>query len=168
MLTSLSAPLSYKGLAHNRFTSMTGMHKAANQRTYRANCKYGMHFAIGRHSHPVTWMLRIQRGQFMRFKGSQEFEEFWGQLQDESSRGLSIVVAAFFDEKLGSMLGQPNGTFHSRINNALAAGVLTQNECHDLHVIRDLRNAFAHNLRDNYFDIPKSQKVDSLRLGGSP
>lgn len=102
----------------------------------------------------------------MRFKGSQEFEEFWSLLQDESPRGLSIVVAAYFDEKLGSMLGQPNGSFDSRINNALAVGVLTRNEHHDLHVIRKLRNVFAHKLKDNNFDTAKSQQVDSLKTWG--
>ena len=110
--------------------------------------------------------LCVQRGHIMRFKGSEEFEEFWSLLQEETPRGLSIVVAAFFDEKLGSMLGQPKGSFDSRINNGLAVGLLTQNEYDDLHEIRKLRNAFAHNLRANNFDVAKTQKVNSLKTWG--
>jgi hypothetical protein len=99
----------------------------------------------------------------MRFKGSPEFEEFWSLLESESPRCLTIVVAAYFDEKLGDLLNQPKGSFDSRINNALADGLLTQNEHDDLHEIRNLRNAFAHNLRDNSFDAAKSQQVNSLK-----
>jgi hypothetical protein len=99
----------------------------------------------------------------MRFKGSPEFEEFWSLLEDESPRGLTIVVAAFFDEKLGALLGQPRGSFDSRINNALAIGLLTQNEYDDLHEIRKLRNAFAHNLRAKDFDAAKTEQVNSLK-----
>lgn len=99
----------------------------------------------------------------MRFKGSQEFEEFWSLLEDESPRGLTIVVAAYFDEKLGALLGRAKGSFNSRINHALAVGLLTQNEHDDLHEFRRLRNAFAHNLRAKVFDIAKSQQVNSLK-----
>ena len=99
----------------------------------------------------------------MRFTGSPVFEEFWSLLEDESSRGLAIVIAAYLDEKLGAMLGQPKGSFDSRINNALAVGLLTRNEYDDLHEIRKLRNAFAHNLRAKDFDAAKSQHVGSLK-----
>ncbi len=99
----------------------------------------------------------------MRFEGSREFKEFWSLLENESPRCLTIVVAAYFDEKLGDLLGQPRGSFDSRINNALAVGLLTQNEHDDLHEIRKLRNAFAHNLRANSFDAAKSQQVYSFK-----
>ena len=99
----------------------------------------------------------------MRFKGSPEIEDFWGLLEDESPRGLTIVVAAYFDEKLGALLCQPRGSFDSRINNGLVGGLLSQNEHDDLHEIRKLRNAFAHNLRGNRFDTVKSQQVNSFK-----
>ena len=99
----------------------------------------------------------------MRFVGSPAFEEFWSCLESESPRGLAIVVAAYFDEKLGVLLGQPSGSFGARINNALAVGLLTQNEHDDLHRIRKLRNAFAHDLKAECFDSAKSQQVESLR-----
>jgi hypothetical protein len=99
----------------------------------------------------------------MVFKGSPAFEEFWSLLEEESPRGLAVVIAAFFDEKLGVMLGQLRGSFDSRINTALAVGLLTRNEYDDLHEIRKLRNAFAHDLRSKDFDAAKCQQVNALR-----
>jgi hypothetical protein len=61
------------------------------------------------------------------------------------------------------LLGQPKGSFDSRINNAVAVGLLTQNEHDDLHEIRKLRNSFAHNLRAKDFDVSKSQQVNSFK-----
>lgn len=99
----------------------------------------------------------------MRFKGPHEFEEFWNLLETESPRGLGIVVAAYFDEKLGSLLGTSSGDFCTRINLAFVAGIVTENERADLHAIRNLRNSFAHNLRANTFDDAKSRQVDSMK-----
>src|SRR5262249_12667018 len=99
----------------------------------------------------------------MEFKGSPEFVEFWELLKNESARCVVIVVAAFFDEKLGTLLGQGKGSFDSRINNALAVGMLSQNEHNDLHEIRKIRNVFAHNLRTNSFDAHKSKEINSIK-----
>ncbi len=100
----------------------------------------------------------------MRFKGSPEFEEFWALLECESPRGLSIVMAAFFDERLGTLLGQAQEqSFFCRINDGLSQGLLTQNEHTDLHVIRSLRNSFAHCLRANSFDAAKTQQVNAFK-----
>ena len=100
----------------------------------------------------------------MKFKGSPEFQEFWSYLEDESPRGTAIVVAAHFDEKLGDLLGQVQPhSFYSRINDAHATGLLTQNEHDDLHVFRALRNSFAHNLKARDFDASKSSQVDFLK-----
>jgi hypothetical protein len=99
----------------------------------------------------------------MRFKGAPEYEEFWSFLEDETSRGLAVVVAAYFDEKLGSMLGKPKASFAVRINDALANNLITQNECDDLHVMRSLRNSFAHKLRAKDFDPAMQQEIDGLK-----
>ncbi len=106
--------------------------------------------------------LRI--GAVMKFTGSPEFDQFWSLLKDESPRGLAIVVAAYFDEKLGTLLAQTQPqSFYSRINDAICCGLLTQNEHDDLHVIRDLRNTFAHDLRANDFDPARTRQVESLK-----
>ncbi len=99
----------------------------------------------------------------MGFKGSPEIEEFFSLLETESPRGLVIVVQAYFDEKLALLLRRGRDHFYTRINLGLAARILTQNEHDDLHVIRNLRNSFAHNLRANTFDTDKSQQIDALK-----
>ena len=104
------------------------------------------------------------KGKAVEFKGSPQFEEFWGYLENESPRGVAVVVAAFFDEKLGALLGEAqNKSFFVRINEGLAQGWLTPNEHDDLHTIRGIRNSFAHNLRANSFDSAKTQQVNGLK-----
>lgn len=99
----------------------------------------------------------------MQFAGPSEFTNFWNFLKGESERGVGVVVAAYFDQKLGSLLGMKRGDFHDKIELGLARRLLTQNECDDLHVMRQLRNSFAHNLEANTFDADKSQAVDGLK-----
>lgn len=98
----------------------------------------------------------------MKYKGSADFEEFWHFLESESPRGVAVVIAAHFDEKLGQLLDLPDTTFFGRIKKGLAVGQLTQNEHDDLLVIKDLRNDFAHNLRDKDFDTGKTIRVNCL------
>lgn len=100
----------------------------------------------------------------MRFTGSKEIIRFWSLLKNESERGAAIVVAAFLDEKLGQLLKQKTDrSFASRISDALQARILTMNEHDDLHVIRDIRNKFAHCLNATNFDSAKSRQVNSLK-----
>jgi hypothetical protein len=99
----------------------------------------------------------------MQFKGPSAFEEFWSLLEYESPRGLGIVVAAYFDETLGALLGRERGDLYERIELALADRLLTQNESHDLHIMRKLRNEFAHKLRENSFDSDKSNRIEQLK-----
>ena len=100
----------------------------------------------------------------MEFKGSSDFEKFGNYLAGESPRGIAIVVAAYFEEKLGDLLPQSHQqNFFTRINSAFAAGLITQNESHDLQIIRNLRNSFAHKLEARDFDSNKAQQVESLK-----
>jgi hypothetical protein len=100
----------------------------------------------------------------MEFKGDVNVEELWSYFRGESPRCLVIVGAAFLDETLKRLLGDTKDrSLNDRIDDALAFGLLTSNEHHDLHVIRELRNEFAHNMRNNSFDETRSVKVDSLK-----
>ena len=93
------------------------------------------------------------------FKGNPTVEEFWGFLKGESPRCVAIVSAAFFDETLGRLLGDTRGRrFRDRIDEAAEFGLLTDNERHDLHVLRELRNDFAHDLRTNAFDAKQGRR----------
>ena len=101
----------------------------------------------------------------MEFKGNTVVEEFSCLLKSESQRGITIVVAAFFDERLGRLLGDTrNCSLYHRIEDARDFGLLTLNEHHDLHVLRELRNTFAHDLRAREFDTAATNKVESLEL----
>lgn len=100
----------------------------------------------------------------MEWKGSLELMEFWGYLQHESPRGTAVVAAAFFAERLGKILvATESRSFSDKIDDAASVNLITSNEREDLHVIRKLRNAFAHDLRQTDFDGPKAAQVESLR-----
>jgi len=100
----------------------------------------------------------------MEFKGDPNVEELWSYFQGESPRCLTIVGAAFFDETLARLLGDTKDrSLNDRIDDGLAFGLLTGNEHHDLHVLRRLRNDFAHNMRNNSFDASRSAVVESLK-----
>ena len=79
----------------------------------------------------------------------------------ESDRGCGLMAAAYLDEAIKEMLalymvndkrlikdlfnGQsPLATFSSRINLAFALGKLSKEAKNDLHIIRKIRNEFAH------------------------
>lgn len=101
----------------------------------------------------------------MQYKGHAKVEELSSLLGDESPRCAVIVSAAFFDETLASLLGDTTDRpFAARINNALAWGLLTQDEHDDLHVLRQLRNGFAHDLRVTDFDSTSAAQVAALKL----
>jgi hypothetical protein len=87
--------------------------------------------------------------------------EFRGTLTPETDRGCALMAAAYLDvelEKLlakffvddssvvGELLGQsgPLGTFSSRINICYAVGLIGKKVHRDLHLIRKIRNDFAH------------------------
>ena len=100
----------------------------------------------------------------LEFKGDTNVEELWSYFSGETPRCLAIVGAAFFDETLARLLGDSGErSLYKRINDAFTYGLLTPNEQHDLHAIRELRNDFAHNLRNNSFDASRSATVDSLK-----
>lgn len=105
-----------------------------------------------------------RRVAMMEAKGDKNVEELWSFLKGESPRCLAIVGAAFFDETLGRLLrDKRERSLHDRINDALKWGLLSPNEHKDLHTIRELRNDFAHNLRNNSFGADRSAIVDSLK-----
>jgi hypothetical protein len=99
----------------------------------------------------------------MRFQGHPNVEELSDLLKNESDRCVVIVAAAFFDETLAGLLGDTTDrAFNARIGDARDYGILTQNEHDDLHIIRRLRNRFAHNLRAATFDATAIAEVEGM------
>jgi hypothetical protein len=93
-----------------------------------------------------------------------EIQQFYRDMEQESDRCLSILIAAYFDEALGTLFGSnaPDG-FNSRICAGLQRGMLTQEEHDDLHLIRRIRNEFAHEYLSKTFDQPKEGLIDQLK-----
>ncbi|MBI4653901.1 MAG: DUF4145 domain-containing protein [Nitrospirae bacterium] len=93
------------------------------------------------------------------------FRQFYEQLRMESERGSAIVGAAFIEEALEKMLKalliasaekaekddelfkssySPLGSFSAKIDVAYRTGLISPKVWKSLHIIRDLRNDFAH------------------------
>ena len=95
--------------------------------------------------------------------------EFVTEVRSETDRGCALLAAAVMDELLlillkshcleGKVSGEllegataPLGTFSSRIAAAYCFGLLTKDEFKDLHLVRKVRNEFAHRLQGLKFD----------------
>lgn len=102
----------------------------------------------------------------MRPDDLKEYSKFLAELRRESERGLALIGAAFIDDKLGAtlaaffaceaseLLNGPNaplGNFSSRIDTCFALGLIEQGEKDECHLIRRIRNTFAHRLMDASF-----------------
>lgn len=104
---------------------------------------------------------------------SKDWEGFLNELQNETPRASVIVGAAFLDARLHELLSnfliedkravqdllgsdkkadRPLSAFSARINAAYCLGLISQIERDDLHLIRRIRNRFAHRLHDLSFD----------------
>lgn len=98
------------------------------------------------------------------YKGHPGVEELSSLLRGESPRCAVIVAAAFFDERLKSLLADTtDSSFSARIKAALEWGLLTRNEHDDLDLLRQLRNGFAHDLRVKDFDVTSEARVEAMR-----
>lgn len=111
--------------------------------------------------------------------------EFRTTLSNESDRGAALMSAAFLDEKLKRVLlatfvddgrsarsalefNGPLGTFSSRIELAYLVGLVPANVRADLHLIRKIRNEFAHIAGPLDFNAEKiAPRCNQLRLHDS-
>ena len=92
-------------------------------------------------------------------------------LGTETDRGIALVTASYFDERLKDMLGTvfvakpqlikklfdypgPISSFASRIDIAYAIGVITGSLHEKLHLIRNIRNGFGHSHTPETFETP--------------
>lgn len=115
------------------------------------------------------------------------FKNFMNMLGNESDRGCVIVSAAIFDDILTSLLKQKlapslekrdelfeNGSsdfssFSSRIDLAYRLGLIKGNVRATLHMIRKIRNDFAHLSDPKSFDSSsvKSRVIEIFKLNKS-
>lgn len=110
--------------------------------------------------------------------------EFRKSLLNETDRGAVLMAAAFMDDQLKAMLmarlvddkkmvhrafdfNGPLGTFSSRIDFSYLLGILPKNAQRDLHIIRKIRNIFAHSAAPlTYDDDSVKPLCDSLAFHG--
>ena len=109
-----------------------------------------------------------------------EVMEFRRGLRNETDRGCALMAAAYLDDQLGRLLQSvlvddakavdellgPSGalgTFSSRIEACYALGLLPPMARRDLHLIRKVRNEFAHTPSPRAFeDSPIASRCSEL------
>jgi hypothetical protein len=106
---------------------------------------------------------------FEKYPHLREFIPFLGSLNKESHRGRTLISTGYLEELLGRVLqsffiqiprarllveggNAPLGTFRSRIDACYVMGLISEDEHYDLHLIRKIRNEFAHNI-DATFEL---------------
>jgi DNA-binding MltR family transcriptional regulator len=107
-------------------------------------------------------------------------------LTPETDRGCALMAAAFLDETLKELLkanlvndtklahkvfdaSGPLGSFSSRIDMAYLLGLIPKNALRDLHVLRKIRNDFAHVSDNLSFETPNiSDRCSDLFFIGEP
>jgi hypothetical protein len=108
--------------------------------------------------------------------GNQDLFSIFRQLANESDRGAVIVSAALLDDALLNMLKQrlcpsleredelferiyaPLGTFAAKIDLAYRVGLINAEFRRILHLMRKLRNDFAHSVHNVDFNEPAVQR----------
>jgi len=113
------------------------------------------------------------------------------EFQCESDRAAAVLAAAYLDHLLGELIAAtmavepaeveellyqkgngPLGTFSARTNTAYCLGLFSKDETRDLHLIRKIRNDFAHKLVDMSFASQeianRCRELKGARIGGHP
>lgn len=96
-----------------------------------------------------------------------EFLPYLDYLKKESERGRVLISTGFMEEQLRQTLlafmmvkpqaeelveggSAPFATFSSRIAGCYVLGLISEDEHHDLNLIRKIRNDFAHDFRTSF------------------
>ncbi|MBU1330984.1 MAG: MltR family transcriptional regulator [Gammaproteobacteria bacterium] len=115
---------------------------------------------------------------------TETFDVVWGVLKKESVRGSVIVACAILEDKLESVLknrltdcneksdylfsggNAPLGTMSAKIDLAYRTGCISEKVRSGLHIVRKLRNDFAHLSQEIDFDTEtvKSRTENLLEL----
>lgn len=106
-----------------------------------------------------------------------DYVEFFEEFVKESDRAAIVLGAAHMDELLKDILKKrlinpkkdlfefngPFGTFSARINSAYVLGVIDKAFTDKLHMIRNLRNSSAHNIKKIDLNTPEiSQQLAQI------
>jgi DNA-binding MltR family transcriptional regulator len=114
-------------------------------------------------------VLKGKKSEIESLTKSKDFQGFYDELQSESDRSAAIIGAAFIDEHLKQLLTNhlvddekeaalflssesPLGSFGARIRAAYCMGLVSKEYFEALKIIKDIRNAFAHQLHGRSFN----------------
>jgi len=113
--------------------------------------------------------LKGKKSQTETVTKSKDFQGFLDEFQKESDRSAAIIGAAFLDEHLKQLLTNflvddakevslllssesPLGSFGARIRAVYCLGLVSREYFESLRIIKDIRNAFAHQLHGRTFN----------------
>ncbi|PYS20758.1 MAG: hypothetical protein DMF72_20090 [Acidobacteria bacterium] len=113
--------------------------------------------------------LKGKKSQDETLVKSKDFQGFLDEFQKETDRSTAIIGAAFLDEHLKQLLANfmvddsnevkqllsqesPLGSFGARIRAAYCLGLISRQYFESLKLIKDVRNAFAHQLHGLTFE----------------
>lgn len=102
-------------------------------------------------------------------------------LNKESDRGKVLISTGFLEEQLKIVLlafmldtsqakemveggNAPFGTFSARITACYVLGLITENEHHDLNLVRRIRNDFAHDIHTSFDTQSIVDRCDALKM----
>ena len=110
-------------------------------------------------------------------------QRVWRRLTDEfdaeSDRAAALVAAALLDQNLedllrafmvddqretGYILGTNLQSLGSRVRACYCLGLISLGEAHDLRVVKEIRNHFAHNLHVSFQDAKVQSNCQKLRM----
>lgn len=85
----------------------------------------------------------------------QELHQAWNEIERPmNDRAAAIMAGAFVEDALCRAVGCKS-SFYSMIEGGFERGLYKDLVQNDLHVIRNIRNAFAHSIRPITFDAPE-------------
>jgi DNA-binding MltR family transcriptional regulator len=115
---------------------------------------------------------------FLRTRAPEdEANQLAKEITTSTARGAAMIAAAFLDEFVARLIRRhlveltesedealfspdcPLGTFSSRIKIARALAIFGPRTAHDLNLMREIRNAFAHGLRKMNFETREVKQL---------
>ncbi len=119
-------------------------------------------------------MAKSKRTDHTSYSRAADHPGIQAELVNATDRAAAIVAAALLDVQLERLLrafliddaaevrslisgddpGAPLGGFSAKIRACYALGLISMDTFHDLKVVRDIRNAFAHHVLDCTFSQP--------------
>jgi len=104
-------------------------------------------------------------------KNLEEIIAFRAALTEETDRGCALMAASYLESRVGDLLKSflvnnhsilnslfsstgPLGSFAARIDMAYVLALIPDNMRHDFHIVRKIRNQFAHDPLELSFDSP--------------